>query len=81
MGCVWKANIITARRLKLYSHQRNIRYKNVLLKLPVFSVACQQGYASGWMQSIYETLKQGQVHDFIASIPDTAYGPHSLECH
>ena len=49
MGYVWRANIITAWQLKLYSHQRNIRYKNVLLKLPMFSVACQQGYASGWM--------------------------------
>jgi len=31
------------------------------------------------MQSIHDTLKQGQVHDFIASIPDTAYGSHSLD--
>ena len=32
MGWVWSASIITARRLKLYSHQRSIGYKNVLLK-------------------------------------------------
>jgi len=79
MGCVWRENIITTRRLELYSHQRNNRYKNVLLKLPMFSVACQQGYASGWMQSIHDTLKQGQVHHFITSNPHTAYGSHSLQ--
>jgi len=34
---------------------------------------------SGWVQSVYDTLNQGQVHDFMASIRDTEYGLHSLK--
>jgi len=34
-----------------------------------------------WVWSVYDTLKLGQVHVFIATLPDTAYGSHSQEYH
>jgi len=36
---------------------------------------------SGWVHSVYDTLNQGQVHDFMASTRDTEYGSHWLERH
>jgi len=60
MGCVWRAHIITARRLKLYSHQRNIRYKNVLLNRRAVIIFCSPHTAHNYLyidQSLYYLTK------------------------
>jgi len=31
---------------------------------------------TGWVEAVYDTLNQGQVHDFMASIPDIECGSH-----